>query len=44
MSKRYGFVYVDKDDAGNGTLERRKKKSLGGTKSNSQQWYRAVVC
>jgi 6-phospho-beta-glucosidase len=20
MSKRYGFVYVDRDDAGNGTL------------------------
>lgn len=28
MSKRYGFVYVDKDDNGNGTLERRKKKSF----------------
>ncbi|MCE2138531.1 family 1 glycosylhydrolase, partial [Streptococcus thermophilus] len=22
MSKRYGFIYVDKDDEGNGTLER----------------------
>ncbi len=22
MSKRYGFVYVDRDDAGNGTLTR----------------------
>ena len=27
MSKRYGFIYVDKDNEGNGTLERRKKKS-----------------
>ena len=28
MSKRYGFVYVDRDDHGNGTLERRRKKSF----------------
>ena len=28
MAKRYGFVYVDMDDKGNGTLERRKKKSF----------------
>ena len=28
MSKRYGFVYVDRDDAGHGTLERSKKKSF----------------
>ena len=27
MKKRYGFVYVDMDDKGNGTLERKKKKS-----------------
>ena len=27
MRKRYGFIYVDMDDKGNGTLERRKKKS-----------------
>lgn len=27
MKKRYGFIYVDMDDKGNGTLERRKKKS-----------------
>lgn len=27
MKKRYGFIYVDMDDQGNGTLERRKKKS-----------------
>lgn len=35
MSKRYGFVYVDKDDAGNGTLERRRKKSF--------EWYKKVI-
>ena len=27
MKKRYGFIYVDMDDKGNGTLERRPKKS-----------------
>ncbi|MBR3327618.1 MAG: glycoside hydrolase family 1 protein [Atopobiaceae bacterium] len=27
MAKRYGFVYVDMDDKGNGTLRRSKKKS-----------------
>lgn len=35
MSKRYGFVYVDRDDLGNGTLERRKKKSFA--------WYQKVI-
>ena len=35
MSKRYGFIYVDKDNEGNGTLERRKKKSF--------YWYKKVV-
>lgn len=35
MSKRYGFIYVDKDDAGNGTLERSKKKSF--------EWYKKVI-
>lgn len=35
MSKRYGFIYVDKDDAGNGSLERRKKKSF--------DWYKQVI-
>ncbi len=35
MKKRYGFIYVDKDDNGNGTLERRKKKSFG--------WYKKVI-
>lgn len=29
MRKRYGFVYVDKDNEGKGTLERRRKKSFG---------------
>ncbi len=27
MKKRYGFIYVDMDDKGNGTLERKTKKS-----------------
>lgn len=35
MSKRYGFIYVDKDDNGNGTLERSKKKSF--------DWYKKVI-
>lgn len=35
MSKRYGFVYVDRDDAGNGTLARSKKRSFG--------WYAKVI-
>ena len=35
MSKRYGFIYVDKDDNGNGTLERSKKKSF--------EWYKNVI-
>lgn len=35
MSKRYGFVYVDRDDAGRGTLARRRKKSFW--------WYRQVI-
>lgn len=28
MKKRYGFIYVDKDNEGNGTLKRSKKKSF----------------
>ncbi|HAM29834.1 MAG TPA: beta-glucosidase, partial [Erysipelotrichaceae bacterium] len=28
MSKRYGFIYVDQDDEGNGTLDRMKKDSF----------------
>lgn len=35
LSKRYGFIYVDRDDAGNGTLERRRKKSF--------HWYAEVI-
>ncbi|TAR54783.1 6-phospho-beta-glucosidase, partial [Lactiplantibacillus plantarum] len=35
MSKRYGFIYVDKDDEGNGTLERSKKDSF--------YWYQKVI-
>lgn len=35
MSKRYGFIYVDRDDAGNGTLNRSKKKSFA--------WYKTVI-
>ncbi len=35
MSKRYGFIYVDRDDAGNGTLDRSKKKSF--------DWYKNVI-
>ncbi len=35
MSKRYGFIYVDRDDAGNGTLNRSKKKSF--------DWYKNVI-
>ncbi|UUX33113.1 6-phospho-beta-glucosidase [Fundicoccus culcitae] len=35
MSKRYGFIYVDRDDEGNGTLERSKKKSFN--------WYKKVI-
>ena len=32
MSKRYGFIYVDMDDKGNGTLKRTKKKSFNWMK------------
>jgi 6-phospho-beta-glucosidase len=35
MSKRYGFIYVNRDDAGNGTLARSKKKSFF--------WYKDVI-
>lgn len=35
FSKRYGFIYVDRDDQGNGSLERRRKKSFF--------WYREVI-
>lgn len=35
MSKRYGFIYVDRDDFGNGTLKRSRKKSF--------YWYKKVI-
>lgn len=35
MSKRYGFVYVDKQDDGTGTLARSKKDSF--------YWYQKVI-
>lgn len=35
MKKRYGFIYVDKDNDGNGTLKRYKKKSF--------YWYKNVI-
>jgi len=35
MSKRYGFIYVDCDDYGKGTYERRRKKSF--------DWYKQVI-
>ena len=35
MSKRYGFIYVDQDDNGNGTLDRMKKDSFW--------WYKKVI-
>ena len=35
MEKRYGFIYVDKDNEGKGTLERKKKASF--------DWYKKVI-
>ena len=35
MTKRYGFVYVDADDEGNGTYERTRKDSFW--------WYKQVI-
>lgn len=35
MKKRYGFIYVDKDNEGNGTLKRTLKKSF--------YWYKKVI-
>ncbi len=37
MSKRYGFIYVDLDDEGHGTLKRSKKDSLIGIKESLPQ-------
>lgn len=35
MSKRYGFIYVDRDDEGKGSLKRTPKKSF--------YWYKKVI-
>ena len=35
MKKRYGFIYVDLDNDGNGSLKRSKKKSF--------EWYKKVI-
>lgn len=35
LKKRYGFIYVDRNDDGSGTLERYKKKSF--------YWYKDVI-
>lgn len=35
MSKRYGFIYVDRDDNGNGSLKRIPKDSF--------YWYKKVI-
>jgi len=35
LAKHYGFVYVDKNNAGEGTLARSKKKSF--------EWYKEVI-
>lgn len=35
LSKRYGFIYVDRNDDGSGTLDRYRKKSFG--------WYADVI-
>lgn len=35
LSKRYGFIYVDRDDSGEGTLARSRKKSF--------YWYKEVI-
>ncbi|RDW16702.1 6-phospho-beta-glucosidase [Oceanobacillus chungangensis] len=35
MKKRYGYIYVDRDNEGNGSLKRMKKKSF--------DWYKNVI-
>lgn len=35
MDKRYGLIYVDKNDAGQGTLKREKKLSF--------DWFKKVI-
>jgi len=38
MKKRYGFIYVDKDDKGNGTLKRSRKDSFYFLCKNLWEW------
>lgn len=35
MSKRYGFIYVDREDDGSGSMKRFKKKSF--------EWYKEII-
>ena len=35
LKKRYGFIYVDRNDDGSGTLQRYRKKSF--------YWYKKVI-
>ena len=35
MKKRYGYVYVDRDNEGNGTMKRSRKDSF--------YWYKKVI-
>ena len=35
MNKRYGFIYVDEDNHGNGSMKRYKKDSF--------DWYKKVI-
>ena len=35
MSKRYGFIYVDRNDAGEGTMKRYRKQSF--------YWYKKLI-
>ena len=35
MDKRYGFIYVDKNNSGEGTLNRSRKRSF--------EWYKEVI-
>jgi len=35
MKKRYGYIYVDRDNEGHGTFKRSKKKSF--------YWYKQVI-
>ena len=35
MKKRYGFIYVDRNDAGEGTMKRYRKQSF--------YWYKKLI-